>query len=116
MGQHGVSQDPHPSEESRATRVSPGVDPCEGLPTPGAGDASDSQHGRFLRLREGRAMDVPGTVEVVFADEWDALCDMALKLASALRPFAGTDCVCEDGTCQWCRAADALREYEDGDR
>lgn len=52
-------------------------------------------------------------VEVVYADSWDELCDLAADLASALQPFAGADCSCfdEDITCEWCRASNALRRY-----
>ena len=49
-GRHRGMKDskmPSPSGEARATRVSAPVDPCEAMPTPGAGDSSDSQHGRF---------------------------------------------------------------------
>lgn len=43
-----VSQDPK-SEARAASRYTDarGDDRCEGMPTPGAEDASDSQHGRF---------------------------------------------------------------------
>ena len=58
--------------------------------------------------------------EMVPADEWDALCDVAQQLANALRPFArGHRCECESESeidCCWCRARRALRDFEDGDR
>jgi hypothetical protein len=72
-------------------------------------------NGEALRLRVDAACEVPGTVEVVFADAWDDLCDVAAGLASALGAFAGADCSCYgESECQWCRAASALRRY-DGD-
>jgi hypothetical protein len=50
LSRFGDSKIPSPSGEPRAARASAGVDPCEGMPTPGAGDASDSQHGRLSQL------------------------------------------------------------------
>ena len=53
----GVSQDPK-SEARAASRIEDarGDDRCEGMATPAAGDASDSQHGRRdLSLRRGAA-------------------------------------------------------------
>lgn len=47
MGQLGDSKMPSPSEEPRPQQVSRSVDPCEAMPTTGAGDTSDSQHSRL---------------------------------------------------------------------
>ena len=72
--------------------------------------------GARLRLRKDQAQEIEGTVEVVYADSWDDLADVAHALALALHPFSGTDCSCdgEEPECQWCAAASALRRYENG--
>jgi hypothetical protein len=71
--------------------------------------------GEALRLRVDKAKELPGTVEVVYADSYDDLCETAADLASALAEFAGADCLCfGELECQWCRAANALRRYIDG--
>jgi hypothetical protein len=89
----------------------------QGDVTPIRGRSSDyhGPDGEALRLRVNKAREIPGTVEVVYADSYDDLCEAAADLASALVEFAGADCLCVgELECQWCRAANALRRY-DGD-
>lgn len=44
-----------------------------------------------LRLREGSAKEISGTVEVVYADAWDELAEAAELLAEALRVYGEDD-------------------------
>jgi hypothetical protein len=55
--------------------------------------------GEALRLREDKAQEIPGTVEVVYADAWDELCDVVQDLADALDDLHRYSQVPDHGYC-----------------